>query len=85
MTAITPIRADATRASITLAHADLKAALAIMSRVVEKKSKIPILTHVRIRVEGADIFIVGTDLDIEIVHRMRAVEMAADSRLSSSP
>ncbi|MCX5478485.1 DNA polymerase III subunit beta [Kaistia geumhonensis] len=52
--------------SLSVAVADLKGALAAASRVVERRTTIPILAHVKLVAEGGRLSILATDLDLEL-------------------
>ncbi len=52
--------------SLSVAVADLKGALAAASRVVERRTTIPILSHIKLVAEGDRLSIVATDLDLEL-------------------
>lgn len=51
---------------LSVAVADIRAALAAASRVVERRNTIPILSHVRLAAEGDRLTITATDLDLEL-------------------
>jgi DNA polymerase-3 subunit beta len=52
--------------SFSVAVADLKGALAAASRVVERRTTIPILSHIKLAAAGDRLSIVATDLDLEL-------------------
>jgi DNA polymerase-3 subunit beta len=61
--------------SLTLPRAALAGALASLSRVVERRSTIPILSNVKLEAKGGRLTLTATDLDIEAV---AAIEASGD-------
>jgi DNA polymerase-3 subunit beta len=65
-----PLRSVPRDPEFTVAHAAIKAALARLTNVVDKNSKLPILAHVALRAAGAELEMVGTDLDVWLCVRV---------------
>ncbi len=59
-----PVLTSVPRSDVSVAHADLKAALGRLTSVVDKKSIMPMLQNVLVRSRGAEMDLVGTDLDV---------------------
>jgi DNA polymerase-3 subunit beta len=61
-----PALTSVPRSDVLVAHADLKNALTRLTSVVDKKSGMPILANVLLRSRGAELELVGTDLDVYV-------------------
>lgn len=81
---VSPAALSVSAAAIALfARADLSDAVTRVSRVVDKRCKLPILEHVRLTANDGAIVVEGTNLDI--VHRIRVGASAAPGFDTTAP
>jgi len=59
-----PVLTSVPRSDVSVKHSDLKGAMARIASVVDKKATMPMLGNVLIRSSGAELELVGTDLDV---------------------
>jgi DNA polymerase-3 subunit beta len=68
-----------------IARRDLLRPIQLVTGVVEKRQTLPILSNVRIGVKGDDLTVSGTDLEIELVARVKLATPAAEDGETTVP
>ena len=66
----------------TLSRDTLLKPLQLVGGVVEKRQTLPVLSNVLLEVEGNQLSLTGTDLEVEIVGRVELAEAAADGAIT---
>lgn len=66
----------------TVSRDALVSALQLVAGVVERRSTMPVLSNVLLKVEGQQLTLVGTDLEVELVGRVKLIEPAIEGAVT---